>query len=72
MGQGARTELSLNSDEVSAGQAADMLNVGRDTVFKARSVRDHGTPELQSAVDTGSVSVSAAEVRELPLFGMVS
>ena len=47
--------------------AADMLNVGRRSVQRAREVLDRGAPELVSAVERGQVSVSAAaDVAELP------
>ena len=48
-------------------QASEMLNVGERTVRRAREVVTEGTPELQSAVEQGRASVSAAaEVASLP------
>lgn len=41
-------------------EAARLLNVGRSSVQHARKVTDHGTPELQTAVKQGDISVSAA------------
>jgi hypothetical protein len=41
-------------------EAAEMLNVSRRSVQRARDVVDHGAPELQQAVERGEVSVSAA------------
>ena len=47
--------------------AAKIMNVDRKTAGAARSVINHGTPELQAAVERGEVSVSAAaEVARLP------
>lgn len=40
--------------------AADMLNVGRRSVQRAREVIDNGAPELVQAVERGEVSVSLA------------
>ena len=37
-----------------------MLNVGRETVKRARAVVTKGTPELAAAVDAGDITVSAA------------
>lgn len=52
---------------VSQDNAADMLNVGRRSVQRAREVLDQGAPELIAAVERGQVSVSAAaDVAELP------
>jgi ParB-like chromosome segregation protein Spo0J len=45
-----------------AAQAAALLHVGRDSVYKAQRVVGHGAPELQQAVEAGQLSVSAAEV----------
>lgn len=41
-------------------EAARLLNVSERSVKTARSVRDHAEPELQRAVESGKVSVSAA------------
>lgn len=41
-------------------QAADLLNVSRPSVQRAREVIEHGAPELMQAVESGRVSVSAA------------
>ncbi len=50
IGEGAVTQQS----------AADMLNVGKRTVERAREVIEGGAPELVAAVESGAVSVSAA------------
>ena len=48
-------------------QAADLLNVSKRTVERAVEVRDHGTPELQRAVELGGLSISAAaDIASLP------
>ena len=44
----------------SQSDAAEMLNVGKRSVERAKEVRDDGVPELQEAVEQGRVSVSAA------------
>ena len=47
--------------------AADLLNVSRRTVQHARTVIDHGSQELASAVDSCVVAVStAADLAQLP------
>jgi N6-adenosine-specific RNA methylase IME4/ParB-like chromosome segregation protein Spo0J len=64
--QGARTDLSPIG-EMSQGQAATLLNVGKRSVERAAEVRDHGAPELVQAVERGEVSVAAAaDVATLP------
>ena len=48
-------------------EAAEMLNVSRESVISARRVREHGDPSLVAEVEAGRVSVSAAaEVAKLP------
>jgi N6-adenosine-specific RNA methylase IME4 len=41
-------------------QAAELLNVSRPSVQRARQVIDHGTPELVQMVERGEVTVSKA------------
>lgn len=66
LGQGARTDLRANLHEVSAGQAAELLNVSERSVKSARVVRDHGAEELQDKVAKGEVAPStAADVARL-------
>lgn len=51
----------------SQNEAADMLNVSRRTVQTAKVVQDEGAPELIAAVESGTVSVSAAaDIATLP------
>jgi ParB-like chromosome segregation protein Spo0J len=58
------------SDEVAGTSievAANLLNVGRTSVERAKIVLRDGAPELQQAVEHGEVSVSAAaEIASLP------
>jgi N6-adenosine-specific RNA methylase IME4 len=67
MPQGARTDLA-SIDAMSQAQAAEMLNVSRPSVQRARDVIDHGATDLVAAVQAGVVSVSAAaDVSTLPV-----
>jgi hypothetical protein len=59
MRQGARTDISPIGEK-SQAEAAELLNVGKRSVERAREVLDEGIPELAEAVDRGDVSVSAA------------
>jgi hypothetical protein len=53
--------------ETTQADAAELLNVGKRSIERARAVLEHGQPELQRAVDEGRVSVSAAaDLTELP------
>ncbi len=66
MKQGARTDLASIA-ALSQTDAADLLNVSRESVQRARKVIDHGAPELVEKVTKGEVAVStAAKVAELP------
>jgi N6-adenosine-specific RNA methylase IME4/ParB-like chromosome segregation protein Spo0J len=57
---------NLHSGDSTAA-AAEALNVSRRTVFHADKVRHGGARELEQAVESGAVSVSAAaDVAELP------
>src|SRR5262249_42420801 len=52
---------------VSQTQAAEMMNVGRRSVQKARVVRSKGVAALQRAVEAGDLSISiAAEIAQQP------
>lgn len=57
--QGARTDLVETSTK-SQAQAAEMLNVSRESVVAAKKVLDRGAPELVAAVVAGDAAVSAA------------
>jgi N6-adenosine-specific RNA methylase IME4/ParB-like chromosome segregation protein Spo0J len=66
MAQGARTDLSPIGEK-SQAEAAQLLNVGKRSVERAKEVREHGAPELQAAVERGQVRVSAAaDIASLP------
>jgi ParB-like chromosome segregation protein Spo0J len=56
--KGANQHASIEAP--SQNNAADLLNVSRSGVQRARKVKENGTPELVAAVDRGEVSVSAA------------
>lgn len=60
MKQGARTDLASNEARLDQSEAAEMLNVSRSNVQRARQVLDHGTPEIIAAVDQGKIAVSLA------------
>ncbi|MEW6253670.1 MAG: hypothetical protein AB1716_23740 [Planctomycetota bacterium] len=52
---------------ISQAKAAELLNVSEPLVKRARSVREHGTPELVRAVERDEVTVgSAAKLAKLP------
>lgn len=55
------------ADALSQAEAASMLNVSERSVRAAKTVIDHGAPELIATVEAGEVAVSAAaEVAKLP------
>jgi hypothetical protein len=57
--QGARTDLSPIG-EMSQAAAAELLNVGKRSVERAKIVHEQGEPELVAAVEAGEISVSGA------------
>lgn len=69
LGDGQRKSASpIGERAVTQGEAAQLLNVGKRSVERAREVLDHGSGELIAAVESGRVSVSAAaDVAELPM-----
>lgn len=61
LGEG-RPGITASIEAVSQPKAAEMLNVGRATVQRAREVLDSGTPDLVNAVERGEIKVSTAAV----------
>lgn len=55
-----RVGASIDAPTISQSHAAEMMNVSRKSVQRARVVRERGVPELGAAVEAGSVSLSAA------------
>lgn len=55
-----RPSETASIDAVSQSKAAELLNVGRASVQRAREVIDNGAPALVEAVERGDVSVSLA------------
>ena len=51
---------SIDLPSVSQAEAADLLNVGLNTVKRARTVIDHGVPELVREVEQDRINVTAA------------
>lgn len=64
---GKPTVNSPISANISQGDAAAQLQVGVTAVKDALTVKKHGTPELQEAVRSGEMSVSAAAKTRLRL-----
>jgi len=56
----SQRESGTSIDVPSIQQAADMLNVGRASVDRAKRVLDAGSPEIIAAVETGKLPVSFA------------
>ena len=55
-------------EPITTARAAELLNVGDASIKRAKSVREHGVPDLVAAVESGEVAVSAAmAVASLPL-----
>lgn len=59
LGEGRPSNTSAIAP-VSQSDAASLLNVSVDSTKRAASVQRHATPELQRAVESGKVAVSAA------------
>jgi N6-adenosine-specific RNA methylase IME4 len=59
LGDGQR-QVGKFAEVPSQSDAANMLNVSERSVRSAAAVRDHGSPELQHAVEHGHLAVSAA------------
>jgi hypothetical protein len=59
---------SVEISTLTQTEAADLLNVSRESVISARKVREQGVPELAEAVNTGQVAVStAADIARAPV-----
>ncbi len=65
MPQGARSDLRPIG-AMSTADAAEVLNVGERSVTRAKSVRKSGNLKLVEAVETGTMSVAAAERKTRP------
>jgi N6-adenosine-specific RNA methylase IME4 len=52
----------IGEPAVTQQEAAELLNVGKRSVERAREVRESGAPELTAAVERGEVAVSTAAV----------
>jgi hypothetical protein len=62
-GHNARyAEGSIEPSAHTIDETAEMLNVSRSSVKRAKKVKNLGTPELIHAVESGNLNVSAAEV----------
>jgi len=73
-GQGVKDNAPIgvfdggNVVPITQGAAAEMLNVSRRSVSRAKGVLKEGTPKLIEQVESGEVSVSQAE-RSLRILG---
>jgi len=57
----------VSADTPSQEEAAELLNVSRPTVARAKAVLDKGTAELVHAVESGEIAIApAAEIARLP------
>ncbi len=54
--------LALANPPVTQKQAAEMLNVGVDSIKRSKTVLKSGIPELQDMQMTGEISAKAASV----------
>ena len=52
---------SANLQNISRGEAAQLLHVSERTVASVHAVREHGAPELMAAMERGDVSASVGE-----------
>jgi len=68
MGEGRPSKtVEISTVTTSQSESAKLLNVSRLSVNLAKKVQSQGIPELQTAVESGSVAVStASEITTLP------
>lgn len=60
VGDVASQKIGGSIDSPSLQNAADQLQVGRATVVRAKSVLEHGSPDLIASVERGEIAVSRA------------
>lgn len=60
MRQGERTDLSPFGERLSQAKAAERFGVSKRSVERAKTVLNHGSPELVAAVESGDIAVSLA------------
>lgn len=61
MGEGRPSEETASNEAVSQDKAADLLNVSRASLQRAKHVLSNGSTALAKAVESGEVPVSLAE-----------
>jgi len=66
MRQGERTDLSSIGEKLSQPESANLFNIGKRSVERAKKVLTSGTPELAQAVEGGKIAVSLAAMARNP------
>lgn len=61
-GRPTETPEIVEISTISQSQAADLLNVSRESVIKAKRVHEQAVPELAAKVESGEVAVSTAAI----------
>jgi hypothetical protein len=59
-------DLDTLPPPTSAAEAAESLKVGKSNVYKAKQAQNNGVPAVVEAVETGTVTLNAAEVVYFP------